>query len=1482
MKTNTTKFLAVLAILAMAFALVVSMPATQTDATGTIVDGDETEVSTAQVCDQNAPDARDLFTDDTYKVSERTIDADGFPTYTVTIKGLKTHLNANQTWGNWAGLGLIAPDEATVYKAFQLLTAAAAKAVTPASFTGNWTAVESLHQFYPSGDEAGDAYTGFCDWKSAQDYYQVFVWATADGATITQDDIVIYHVILDVTPQTDSFTLPANATVKGEIDNGIVITAAGTETFVEFTGTITIGKSIFEATDFSGTIVTTVSDSTAVAQIGIITDGTLELASGTFTDQTITSITKGNLVIGKNVTVNFTADTLTVTEGDIQLKAGATVTFKALTLTKGDLSIAANAQLTATGAITMTGDLLVRGTLVLTSTLGITGNGSIYGVIKSSADGTVRTITVNAPGTAATQAVLFKAYDGSSLLYVSVAKGTNPDNVTIDLSGSTSTVYLHGTISTSQTYGQTQNVVVDGDLEIKDGAVIKINGGFLINDGCRLTVTYGTVTVAGAGVDVAIDGDIYVDEKGTFTVNDGAKSVKINGIVENGGTMTISTLDVTVAKDGKMIINDLAKATTLTKITVAAGGLLQIGGNISASEITNKGSVVFNEAVLVGDVTVIMNANDSLVSILSATNGKSDANASVAKITVTDDGMTIASGYTQTYFNKIEISTSAATGAGFSGIGIAQSVTTSSTYKTVASKFTVAGNFGVVGDEATAIMDMGTRDETTKANFAFADGFTVGPGTTVNVNYLTPVDYDMYVVGASGSNATLTGYLTVNGVIAGNSYATITDTVETVETFSAAKFSVGLSTDVVKYYASIENAVEILEDYTDPISLTILGKDLVVDESVTIPSNISLKGNGTFTIGTEDDNDVIMEVENGSSISSGLTIYVLGTLYLENAKDLKTTSVYADVKTTDGTALCYTNLYTALANAEAGDIVEVTADELEIIKSIIVPEGVVLYIPAGVDASVKVANKVTITVNGVLSTGGIVGPFGDKVSETAAVLVVNGVFMTSETDKPADANTVYKAAGAYYFISDDVGDFVYISSLADGAETAATAFYIYGTVTEIAPIELTSKTVTITEGAELIAAAITLSKSTIDVTLGELTAVIYGGDGVSSLAVTDFVFGQIKDKYNSTDKVNELSVGNIGGTVVIMTGTVFTNAANVDADDESSFTVMPGAIFYIPVDMVTYLDSSAAIMGDVVVAGTLFIKSEDVVVTGDITVLADSEEGIHGTLNVSAMSFVSGVITVMDDATFNLTGTITAGVEPTELGAAATIIGNVTSEYAIIAYPGADMDGMTINNKEPVSTEFYINDELFMTVYSAANKVLISNVISVPDYEFPDYKVPTDIKTDVTLWGATATTKVGDVDSLSIELDLQDVVITTSWANGLALYIDSARIMSATATLTVGIHTVSASVNAGYACDNMTITFNGVAVPVTKEGTVIVLAVDDAGSILAVSGDVYIPEPEPVTPEEKSEWTITTILLVILVILIAIMAVIVALRLNRS
>ena len=125
---------------------------------------------------------------------------------------------------------------------------------------------------------------------------------------------------------------------------------------------------------------------------------------------------------------------------------------------------------------------------------------------------------------------------------------------------------------------------------------------------------------------------------------------------------------------------------------------------------------------------------------------------------------------------------------------------------------------------------------------------------------------------------------------------------------------------------------------------------------------------------------------------------------------------------------------------------------------------------------------------------------------------------------------------------------------------------------------------------------------------------------------------------------------------------------------------------------------------------------------------------------------------------------------------------------------------------------------------------------------------------------------------------VQTLELKTSWANGLSLYIDNVKMTGNTYVIEVGAHKVTAQINAGYACDNMSITFNGV--PVTAAG--LLLTVEDDGAILAVSGDVYIPEPEPVTPEEKSEWTITTILLVILVILIAIMAVIVALRLNRS
>jgi len=124
-----------------------------------------------------------------------------------------------------------------------------------------------------------------------------------------------------------------------------------------------------------------------------------------------------------------------------------------------------------------------------------------------------------------------------------------------------------------------------------------------------------------------------------------------------------------------------------------------------------------------------------------------------------------------------------------------------------------------------------------------------------------------------------------------------------------------------------------------------------------------------------------------------------------------------------------------------------------------------------------------------------------------------------------------------------------------------------------------------------------------------------------------------------------------------------------------------------------------------------------------------------------------------------------------------------------------------------------------------------------------------------------------------------DAGIKSVALNGVEMVLDKGDNLYKLDGLEAGTYKVTYTLKSGY---------EGTPVITTGMGTIIkgydIAVAGDYDEIIEyqLTGTEPIPEPEPVTPEEQSEWTITTILLVILVILIAIMAVIVALRLNRN
>ena len=246
----------------------------------------------------------------------------------------------------------------------------------------------------------------------------------------------------------------------------------------------------------------------------------------------------------------------------------------------------------------------------------------------------------------------------------------------------------------------------------------------------------------------------------------------------------------------------------------------------------------------------------------------------------------------------------------------------------------------------------------------------------------------------------------------------------------------------------------------------------------------------------------------------------------------------------------------------------------------------------------------------------------------------------------------------------------------------------------------------------------------------------------------------------------------------------------------------------------------------------------------------------------------------------------------------------------IKAYAGADMSGAIIDVATPGadsaadSLEFYINGSLYMTVISEndnAFAVSSNNNTVLNDEEFAlvgylvNYTAGTDdiaIK-NVDDWytgvdmseniSSTAST-LTNYDAIYFKAISATVDVKVSVGTGISLYIDNIKMTSGTPTeLTVGTHTVTATIDPGYKGD-VTIQFNGQTVTgsftITPE-----MASAAYEGVISVTATGNITQDSTVVVDGGSSGNgmgLTDYLLIILVILIFVMAIMVAMRLMRS
>ena len=549
--------------------------------------------------------------------------------------------------------------------------------------------------------------------------------------------------------------------------------------------------------------------------------------------------------------------------------------------------------------------------------------------------------------------------------------------------------------------------------------------------------------------------------------------------------------------------------------------------------------------------------------------------------------------------------------------------------------------------------------------------------------------------------------------------------------------------------------------------------------------------------------------------------------------------------------------------------------------------------------------------------------------------VVNGVMSNISNDVNL---TKLGISGAYFSIR----NVNYVSNVAYAAANIGngTDITIMGTVTS-GDVTFTAGTsgltVTIVDDAVYSAGIVTLDGSTIEIAVGGTlsgTVTAAAGDSTASVEFSKLEaigseFTVESDVETTVDgDVDYLAInGNVNsGNVIIASGNVtasriVVNSASTEITTQKGLlTIAEGATLSVPEQAELYIRANEDVTKTALsVAGTLDIDNA-VTITGlaDIAGTVNINDGASliitkynakvGTVNVD------GTIAVSDNE--NNRGNLIVGTENGEgiLAVNGTVTGQVSIESNaayIKAYETADLTGAdiewnyTTEESSAETTAFYINGQLYMTVYgTSASSVTIDTIVSNETYDMPGYdvgyKTGTNDEKGLYLYsnwysteGLNPGTEVENGDNLQsfdavyAEVEVSDIIGTISEGTGLTMYIDGLTISNWMATidgkyvyyLPVGTHTVSIAANAGYNADNAVITFNGQTI---SNGGTITIEAGATSFTLAASGAVPAQSVAPSGDSGDDGMSLTDILLIVLVVLILVMAIIVALRLMRS
>ncbi|MBR4685330.1 MAG: hypothetical protein IKP04_02230 [Candidatus Methanomethylophilaceae archaeon] len=1094
-----------------------------------------------------------------------------------------------------------------------------------------------------------------------------------------------------------------------------------------------------------------------------------------------------------------------------------------------------------------------------------TGLGASSGrmIVKGGLDSSAASTALKCSGT-------FKAHKGmwmTSKVKVDDQNGTG----TIDFTEALSRMGVGGTMMGGATFHQTQSVDLISDLTIRNNSVVTVWGTLIIPEGMTLTIDQGSTLI--------IDSDSAIlDVKGDIEVKDGAY-LRVYNLASSSVTGSIEGW-----RGSNIILGAEDTVTASGPLTIANGGSLESQGNLDLYAYNNVG------------VSLKTSAGSKVV-IEGTFSAESKSTSIGGKLILDDAYMGLSS--------ELVLATTGAE-ADVREVTIARQTSASTsavlTIKDGVNTFTVASHdgstdgiddrTGLEGIKLTVASGTTSRgmDISGHMDYVLPNGSNDYPVVTISGS--TPmVKEDLYlgdkvVLNVAANKLTVSGNLyvlssdarlSVTGKVASTGLITLRTNVDNPTNMIGAYYKPDDLGNIYHYYTTLEKAMD-----AGATVITIYGA-YALNSNLYVPSTVELSNRGDVTIGSRTNTSAVVKFADGAVFrGNGVTVY--GTLEFENKDDNRLAHVNCDVAVKGEVSSIYTNVYNALNNANPGDTVTITSTETVTFRSnVTVKEGVTLAAPY--KTQLALGPRTVITIDGTVTAfNGIAGTFdGSSPSE----LVVNGVFMTGESDNPATIYAKYKVAAMYYCLYNR-GPYVNVTPLRtasiDVMDAEDATIFAYGAV-DGGAVSVTGKsadepaTIIIADDSSL-TADITAANARL-VALGTFNGTISNGTDVAEIngikgftAASDsglVLSGTVTKAAKSKAPAITLTKGKI-------TATGLTVPEAVGFDVEAGVTLAVAGIVSI---------DTIAVEGTVKVNnGTSLASDNKSKSAGSLTVVNAT---IQGSLVVEPADSAEGTayggeITVT---------TMYIGMESDDLSATA-----VASAKSIgfaddtgIIYLGA---GSTISDEavaDMKANRFYVEDELYMTVYVPKDSSLTEETVGKPsldsavagkwmldgeDVETIDLSQGNDYVLNVKykIYSVTIITDSG-VKSVSIN----GILLSNTTGN---------NVFTTTFNLEAGTYNVTYSLAKGYKETDSGVKLSDRDGKVLDDMQFILSGTEgydeDKGHALRtfqVSGTEPISS-EPITPEKQSELTITNLLLALMFVILSLMAIILALRLDRS